>query len=523
MKAEILHGDCRELLKGIPDNSIDSLATDPPYEYEFMNQRWDGTGVAFEVALWKEVYRVLKPGAFGAVFGADRRIHRVMCALEDAGFLIRHQGAWVSAQVFPKSLDASKAIAKRAGGVGRAKEAVAFMRAKRDELGLTRVQLDERIFGRSDGNVRNWEEGISVPQAGLWPKIVAALGLAETEFDEDMGRGDVEVGREDGSFGYQAPDGERWTKERVLREPITAAALRWKGWGTALKTLEPWVLIRKPMEGTLAENLVKYGVGALNIDGCRLPTVSASDRAKYEGNASGDRGHDQDRGRGLDGFAMTAGSASEIGRWPSVLICSDLDLEGPVGGVEVFGAEDDDLDGVLGPYTKHFRIGDQRITAVDDELLNGLIPSLVVCPKVGPAERELGCDTLPEQWVDPSRAEDGAGRNNPRAGAGRKSKRRNIHPTVKPISLMRHIVRLITPAGGTVLDTFTGSAAGGMAAVWEGMNYLGMELTDTDEQPFLRIGRARLEYALKTPPPPIEARVVKPPPPAPPPKQLELF
>lgn len=437
MKAEILHGDCRELLRSMPDNSIDSLVTDPPYEYEFMNQRWDGTGIAFEVAMWKEVFRVLKPGAYGAVFGADRRIHRVMCALEDAGFLLRHQGAWVSAQVFPKSLDAGKAIDARLG-----KE-------------------------RADGAV-----------------------------------------------------------------PVTPEAEKWDGYGTALKTMEPWVLIRKPLDGTLAENLIKWGVGALNIGGARLPLTTPGESLNggaYSpgGRPSGLPGDTRTQaGQGMyaDGCGRLPGQfVQPEGRWPSVLICSDLDLEGPVLGVEVFGAQDDDLDGVLGPYTKHFRIGEHVLTAVDDAIFNGLIPSLVVCPKVGPAERDLGCDDLAEQWVDPSRQEGSDGRNSPRAGAGRQSKRKNIHPTVKPISLMRHLIRLVTPAGGTVLDNFTGSAAGGMAAVWEGMSFVGCELTDTDEQPFVRIGRARLAYALRTPPPPIEARVVKPPPPPPPSKQLGLF
>jgi site-specific DNA-methyltransferase (adenine-specific) len=370
-----------------------------------MNQGWDATGIAFDVDLWREVFRVLKPGAHGAVFGADRKMHRVISALEDAGFEVRATGAWVSAQVFPKSLDAMKAM--------------------------------------------------------------EAKGMAGAE--------------------------------------------KWRGWGTALKTLEPWVLVRKPMEGTLAENLTKWGVGALNIDGCRLPNAMVRPlRVRGPGGLDRSGGVYSAADDGSLSLGSRAAGDTDVGRWPSLLVCSDLDLEGPVAGVEVFGAEDDDLDGVLGPYTKHFRIGDQVLASVPDDLFARLLPTLVVCPKVGPAERELGCDEMEEAWVDPSRKEGSAGRDNPRAGAGRKAKRKNIHPTVKPISLMRHIIRMVTPPGGTVLDTFAGSAAGGMAAVWEGMSYIGMELTDTDEQPFLRIGRARLDYAKRTPAPPIEARVVKP-------------
>ncbi len=434
MTSKVLHGDCRELLKTMPSNTFESLVTDPPYEYEFMNVRWDGTGIAFEVEMWKEVYRVLKPGAYGIVFGADRRIHRTTSALEDAGFLIRHQGVWVSAQVFPKSLDASKAIDTKLG--------------KFDQRPVIGSKHVTRVLNPEDIKKHTYGVGMEA-QAG----IIEITG------------------------------------------PATPEAAKWVGYGTALKTLEPWVLIRKPLEGTLAENLMKWGVGALNIDGCRLPMEAVFDAAEsLQYNAAG--------------------------RWPSVLVCSDVDLDGPISGVEIFGAEDNELNGILGPYTKHFRIGDHVVTAVEDEFLMSLIPSMVVSPKANLNEREMGCDDLSEQWIDPSRLEESDGRNSPRAGAGRKAKRRNVHPTVKPISLMRHLVRLVTPRGGTVLDPFAGSCATGIAAVWEGANFIGCELTETPEQPFVTIARARLAYALKTPAPPIEARIAKAKPPS---AQLGLF
>ncbi len=457
--SKVLHGDCRELLKTMPSNTFESVVTDPPYEYDFMNARWDGTGIAFDVELWKEVFRVLKPGAYAIVFGADRRIHRTTSALEDAGFLIRHQGVWVSAQVFPKSLDASKAI-----------DAYLGKTEERPVIGSKQVT---RILSPEDIK-----------------KHTYAVGL-------EGHAGAIEV-----------------------TGPATPEAAKWVGYGTALKTLEPWVLVRKPLEGTLAENLMKWGVGALNIDGCRLPgaprptgTVNPLQSTSGEHGIYGVDGR-PDRQQRYD-------ASLPDGRWPSVMICSDIDLEGPITGVEVFGAEDDELDGLLGPYTKHFRIGDHVISSVEDEFLTSLIPSVVVCPKVGPTERDLGCGALPERWVDPSRLEGSDGRNSPRAGAGRQAKRRNIHPTVKPISLMRHLVRLVTPRGGTVLDPFTGSCATGIAAVWEGAGFIGCELTETAEQPFVSIARARLAYALATPAPPIESRVAKPPPPPSP--QLAMF
>jgi hypothetical protein len=108
------------------------------------------------------------------------------------------------------------------------------MRARREELGLSRIEFERLIFGRSDGNVRNWEDGISLPKPGLWADIKLAMALDVTPFDADMERGDEEVGRDGGSFGYQK-GGERWESERVLRAPATEAARQWQGWGTALK------------------------------------------------------------------------------------------------------------------------------------------------------------------------------------------------------------------------------------------------------------------------------------------------
>lgn len=443
---KVLHGDCRELLKLMPSNSFEAVVTDPPYEYDFMNARWDGTGIAFDVEMWREVYRVLKPGAYAIVFGADRRIHRTTCALEDAGFIVRHQGVWVSAQVFPKSLDASKAIDAKLG------------------------MLDQRqVIGSKLG----------MPG---YTDIQAEDGLV---YGEGLQNGPAKLG---------------------ITAPATPEAAKWQGYGTALKTLEPWVLVRKPLEGTLAENLMKWGVGALNIDGCRLP-LSAAGNAKQiaAGNLGGYGGTRDGQYEKGTGWHFT-----DQGRWPSMMICSDLDMEGPITGVEVFGAQDDDLDGVLGPYTKHFRIGEHVISSVEDEFLTSLIPSMVVCPKATVGERELGCDMLSAQWIDPNRLEESDGRNSPRAGAGRKAKRRNVHPTVKPISLMRHLVRLITPRGGTVLDPFTGSGATGISAIWEGCGFIGCELTETPEQPFVTISRARLAYAMKTPAPLIEARITMP-------------
>lgn len=374
----------------------------------FMGQQWDGSKVAFDVSLWREVLRVLKPGGHAAVFGAERTFHRLVSALEDAGFEIRAMGFWVSAQSFPKSRNIAKDL---------------------------------------------------------------------------EGHDDVDPSQ-------------------------------WEGWGTALKNQEPWVLVRKPLEGTIADNVLKYGVGGLYIDGCRLPFAGSSDKESGvpgttpPGQLPRHVYGDMERGEYVQGS----------GRWPSAIICSDEDIgDGPAGGVVIIGGAEDDggLGGVLGPYTKHFRIGrseDEAIyTAVPEDLLPAILPTGIICSKASTGEREMGCEDMPERWVDPSREEGSAGRDNPRAGAGRRAKRKNIHPTVKPVGLMRHLVRLVTPPGGTVLDPFTGAGSTPVAAVWEDRKFHGFELSDDDDFPYVRIAVARTHYAQRVHrTPEIHHRVPKP-------------
>jgi hypothetical protein len=112
---DIRHGDCREVLKQLPDCSVDSIVTDPPYELGFMGKAWDSTGVAYQVEVWQECLRVLKVGGHLLAFGGSRTYHRLACAIEDAGFQIRDQIMWVYGSGFPKSLNISKAIDKSAG------------------------------------------------------------------------------------------------------------------------------------------------------------------------------------------------------------------------------------------------------------------------------------------------------------------------------------------------------------------------------------------------------------------------
>lgn len=115
MNYDLRNGDCVEIMRSLPANSVDSIVTDPPYELGFMGKSWDSTGIAYSVRMWDEALRVLKPGGHLLAFSGSRTYHRMACAIEDAGFEIRDQIMWVYGSGFPKSMDVSKAIDKQAG------------------------------------------------------------------------------------------------------------------------------------------------------------------------------------------------------------------------------------------------------------------------------------------------------------------------------------------------------------------------------------------------------------------------
>ena len=205
---DLKHGDCSDVLKALPDNSVDAVVTDPPYGLSFMGKRWDYDVPSEDV--WRECLRVLKPGGHLLAFAGTRTQHRMAVRIEDAGFEIRDMIAWLYGSGFPKSLDVSKAIDKAAG-------------AERTEV------------------VRSGVKSGVAPDGGVYAKGLNA--------------------------GFQ---------QRELLAPATDAARQWQGWGTALKpAMEPVTVARKPLIGTVAENVLAHGTGAINVDGCRVHSDDA--------------------------------------------------------------------------------------------------------------------------------------------------------------------------------------------------------------------------------------------------------
>jgi site-specific DNA-methyltransferase (adenine-specific) len=202
-------GDARELIKDLPDNSIDAVVTDPPYEINFMSSKWDRTGIAFDVDFWTGVKRVMKPGAHACVFGFPRTHHRLMCALEDAGFEIRDVIIWLFSQGFPKALNISKAIDKMKG-------------------------FDTNNFP-----------------------------ITYRKFEDITG----------GNYNIKGDNkATKSVKDLFMHIPQDESAKQWYGWKTSLKpSFEPIILVRKPIsERNIALNVLKWGTGGLNIDDCRI-------------------------------------------------------------------------------------------------------------------------------------------------------------------------------------------------------------------------------------------------------------
>jgi len=266
--------------------------------------------------------------------------------------------------------------------------------------------------------------------------------------------------------------------------PATDEARAWQGWGTALKPAwEPIIMARKPLEGTVAANLLKHGTGAINVDGCRIGAESTVRTCNGIGTSSS--------------FNMAATKELRIngstqGRWPAnfmhdgspeVLAGFPADRPGMSGGGE--GRRDASMFGVGGvSKPEHFR---------ND---NGSAARFFYCAKTSSADREEGCEELATSTGAhaTSRQEGTAGLDNPRAGASRtREVVRNHHPTVKPTELMRHLVRLVTPPDGLVLDPFMGSGSTGKAAILEGARFVGCDL----DPAYLEIAAARIAYALR--------------------------
>jgi DNA modification methylase len=387
-RVQLYKSDCREALKMLPDNSIDSCVTDPPYAlvsivkrfgkegsspprangptgvYKraaagFMGKAWDTGETAFDPEFWSEVLRVLKPGAHVLAFGGTRTYHRLAVAIEDGGFEIRDAVMWHYGSGFPKSHDVSKAIDKA--------------------LGARRKIIEE----------------------------TSAFGIG----------GHGCLNGHAGGATYKVDDG-----------PVTDAAREWEGWGTALKpATEIICLARKPLIGTIAENVLRWGTGALNIGACRIVGVAGDEPAKWETPRGGIWKTDSD--------AKATLITQNKGRWPANVIHDGSD-EVIATFPEAVGAVSNGRKGKQGLYNDGIGSAPQLPSYADD----------------GSAARFF--------YTSKADADDRIG---------------SKHPTVKPVDLMQYLVRLITPKDGVCLDPFAGTGTTVEATLREGMRCILVE------------------------------------------------
>lgn len=492
---ELQSGNCKELIKQLADNTIDAIVTDPPYELGFMGKKWDATGIAYDAELWRECLRVLKPGGHLLAFSGSRTYHRMAVAIEDAGFDIRDQIMWVYGSGFPKSHDVSKAIDKKRDDNQEACIVAEFLLRHNTCNTVTefREMLNREIIGEthSGGSAQGWTtikiDGVVKPRVPTWEqwgKLKNLLKFSD-EMDAEVWRLNNRKGKPGEAWGMREVLGNvengglgkgNFTAEKIgaggygfdtsynITAPATEAAKEWNGWGTALKPAhEPICVARKPLIGTVAENVLQYGTGALNIDGCRVGSEPIKQRVGKNPLASFSKNAVEQNFRPIDYYAndhkiYVSGSAS--GRWPANLIHD--------GSAEVLAGFPINVKGQIG-MTKD--VGNFRFIAGDlhtvQKFTTGITDSgsaarFFYCAKASKRDRDEGND-------------------------------KNNHPTVKPTDLMRYLCRLITPPNGLILDPFTGSGSTGKAAILEGFRFLGFEM----EPQYIEIATARIEYAIE--------------------------
>lgn len=491
-ESRIITGDCLEVLRTMRDGCADAIVTDPPYDLTsggragFMGKEWDGTGIAFDPATWREALRVLKPGGYLLAFGGTRTYHRLACAIEDAGFEIRDSIDWLYSQGFPKSLNVEKALDEKGARCvchAASKHAMCSVRdadvpaTGTDSEGRRPVLLPgvpeqgapcHRTAGAVAVDAGRAKPGVEgrrdvPPEARPLREDQVRAVPAGVPLDGEGGRvrdgapardGDVDRSpagpRGGGSPRGPRPDSERATEPRtVAGQPDAQVVGAWprcdgcgrpvvpEGLGTALKPAhEPIVLARKPIAGTVAANVLEHGTGALNVDGCRV----VADVSEMEGR-SGRSTENQVWGAGIGHDGMWSPNGS--GRWPpNVLLTHDPECAAECAPGCPVAALDTQSEGVA-RFFPAFTWEDH-----DFDLFRYVAKA---------STRDRG-----GKW--------------------------NKHPTVKPVALMRWLCRLVTPPGGIIVDPFAGSGTTLVAAIAEGFHVLGIER----EAAYVEIAERRL-------------------------------
>lgn len=452
---KLILGDCLEKLKYLENDSVDAIVSDPPYELGFMGKKWDNSGIAYNVDLWKECLRVLKPGGHLLAFGGTRTYHRIAVAIEDAGFEVRDMLEWIYASGFPKSLNVGKAVDKLQGN-------------EREVVGI-----DENFLKRNP-NKLHYEDSIN---NGFKDGIEASMrtkGYSEWE-----------------GFG---------TALKPAHEPIIMAR----------KPLS---------EKTIVENVLKHGTGAIDIDGCRIPIKENDDViAKNPHTASkGTENYDHNCYGKYNPTEPTnyKDIAKNSGRFPANIICTDDALNDGViqksnghfpknnkNGNSIFNTNN------LEQEEQKFSDSGSKSRYFDIDVWAEKY-GLLQFPKASKKERNEGLDELEEKIMNTTETQSRTW--NDRCFTCKKKfvgsddtichcppelkitdktiyKQKNNHPTVKPVHLMSWLVKLVSRENDIVLDPFMGSGTTGVACNKLNRSFIGIEM---DEE-YIKIAEARI-------------------------------
>lgn len=459
----IFCGDCLDVLREMPDCSVDAVVTDPPYGLGrepdiaevmrgwiengyheikgkgFMGKEWD----AFvpQPVVWREVMRVLKPGGHALVACGTRTQDWMAASLRFAGFEIR--------------------------------DTIGYLYDRNPVMQQLWETLDgeqRKMFMAAMGN-----DSLAVQCYGSgFPKSLSVDKAIDRAAGVEREASGTEPRRPNPRAMMPGGDGLRTTDASTRYDiPATEAARQWQGWGTSLKpAIELWTLCRKPLsEGTVAANVLAHGTGALNVDGCRIDAHDGTSTARTKivvGDTPAPFGR---------GVAM-GGNGSPLGRWPANLIHS-----GEPGVVELFPVSESRPGSTKPTAGSSWFTGEYKDGASSYPGDTGSAARFFYVPKASKADRDEGCEGMEEQRANADWPQNLDG--NDKRGA---KPRANNHPTVKPTDLCRYLCRLITPPNGIVLDPFMGSGSTGKAARLEGFRFIGIER----EADYVEIAKARI-------------------------------
>lgn len=395
----LMQGDCIKKMKKLIAEGVkvDSVVCDPPYGISFLGNTWDHPdNIAFNPKVWKLCLKLLKPGGHLIAFSAARTYHRMAIAVEDAGFEIRDQLLWLHGQGMP----------------------------------LGNVDVAAHMAKANAGNPQG-KANPNSPNHGAYVKKKTLKGAGGSNFTKS--------GTTQGKAEITDPE-----------------ALEHLGEGTKLvPSHEPIVLARKPLKGTVVENIRKYGTGALNIDACRVELASEGEDNRLGGKGSWNANNTNSYSGGWSGATNVS---SKKGRWPKNTL-------------------HDGSEGVLASFAYS---GSPQAA------------KFMYCGKTTKADRDMGMEDFAAQAYIQFQTANGTSGKASSLSKGRDTEYRNTHPTVKPTALMRWLCKLVTPKGGTILDPFMGSGSTGRGAILEGYDFIGIDM----QTEYVAISKARIMQAL---------------------------